>query len=45
LTANPVASSAQGLQQLLCVVVLLIVLVATIYAGWIGIINFSRIGV
>jgi len=30
---------------MLCVLVILIVLLATLYAGWIGISNFSRIGV
>lgn len=43
----PVDSPAlgTGLTRLLCIVVLLVVILAVVYAGWIGIINFSRIGV
>jgi hypothetical protein len=40
-----VASSAHSVQRLLCVVVLLVVLLAVVYASWIGIVNFSRIRV
>jgi hypothetical protein len=45
LADNVVASSAHGLQRLLCLVVLLLMLLATLYAGWIGAVNFSRIRV
>jgi hypothetical protein len=45
LADSVVASSAHGLQRLLCLVVLLVILLAVLYAGWIGIVNFSRIRV
>ena len=38
-------SQSRHLATMLCVLVILIVLLATLYAGWIGISNFSRIGV
>jgi hypothetical protein len=38
-------SPPSGLQRLLCIVVLLIVALAAVYAVWIGVGNFSRIGV
>jgi len=33
------------LTRTLCVVIVLIMVAAVVYAGWIGILNFSRIGV
>ena len=45
LSAGPVTAFPPGLQRLLCLVVLLIVVLATLYAGWVAISNFSRIGV
>ena len=39
------ASRSYALTRTLCLVIVLIVVVAVIYAGWIGISNFSRIGV
>ena len=45
LSAGPVTTLPPGLQRLLCLVVLVIVVLATLYAGWIAISNFSRIGV
>jgi hypothetical protein len=45
LPANVAAAHQGGLQRLLCIVVLVVIVLATIYAGWIGISNFSRIGV
>ena len=44
-SAEPVTALPPGLQRLLCLVVLVIVLLATLYAGWVAIGNFSRIGV
>ncbi len=40
-----VASRPQTLTRALCVLVLAIMIIAVIYAAWIGIGNFSRIGV
>ncbi len=34
-----------GLTRWLCVVVLVVMAAAVVYAGWIGVINFSRIHV
>jgi hypothetical protein len=34
-----------GLERLPCIVVLVVIVLATLYAGWIGISNFSRIHV
>ena len=45
LSAEPVTALPPGLQRLLCLVVLVIVLLATLYAGWVAVSNFSRIGV
>ena len=45
LSAEPAQLSPPGLQRLLCLVVLVIVVLATLYAGWVAISNFSRIGV
>jgi len=39
------ASRAHPLTRTLCLVIVLIMVAAVIYAGWIGILNFSRIGV
>lgn len=39
------ASRSDALTRTLCLVIVLIVVVAVVYAGWIGISNFSRIGV
>jgi hypothetical protein len=44
-SAEPVTALPLGVQRLLCLVVLVIVLLATLYAGWVAIGNFSRIGV
>ena len=44
-SAEPVTALPLGLQRLLCLVVLVIVVLATLYAGWVAIGNFSRIGV
>ena len=38
-------SAPRPLTTTLCLVVILIVVLATVYAGWIGVTNFSRIGV
>jgi hypothetical protein len=38
-------SRASGLQRLLCIVVLILIAVAVLYAAWIGISNYSRIRV
>jgi len=45
LPAEPVTALPPGLQRLLCLVVLVIVALAMLYATWIAISNFSRIGV
>jgi hypothetical protein len=45
LSAEPVTAFPPGLLRLLCLVVLVIVVLATLYAGWVAISNFSRIGV
>ena len=47
---NTMPSSAPAfgtntLQRTLCIVVVLVVILATLYAGWIGVANFSRIRV
>ena len=42
--ASP-ASRSEALTRALCVVFVLIMVIAVIYAAWIGIGNFSRIGV
>lgn len=39
----PVAGT--GLTRLLCLVVFIVMAAAVVYAGWIGVINFSRIHV
>jgi hypothetical protein len=39
------APSGQRLPRLLCAVVLLVILLAVLYAGWVGLTNFSRIRV
>lgn len=39
------ASRSHTLVRTLCVVVFVIMIVAVIYATWIGVSNFSRIGV
>jgi hypothetical protein len=39
------ASHSYPLTRTLCLVIVLIMVAAVIYAGWIGILNFSRIGV
>ena len=38
-------SRSYPLTRTLCLVIVLIMVAAVIYAGWIGILNFSRIGV
>jgi hypothetical protein len=43
--AQSVGFPAHTLQRGLCIFVLLIMLIAVIYTAWIGIGNFSRIGV
>jgi hypothetical protein len=43
--ASVVAVRGLGLQRLLCLVVVLLMVLATLYAGWIGIINYGRIRV
>ena len=45
LSAEPVTALPPGLPRLLCLVVLVIVALATLYATWVAISNFSRIGV
>ena len=45
MTASSTYSRPYTLQRALCLTVLLIVVIAVIYAAWIGIDNFSRIGV
>ena len=45
LSAEPVTTLSPGLQRLLCLVVLIIVVLATLYASWVAVSNFSRIGV
>jgi hypothetical protein len=45
LPANPAPASTRGLQRLFCIVVLVVIMLATLYAAWVGIINFSRIHV
>jgi hypothetical protein len=44
-TASSVAVRSHALQRALCLIVRVIVVLAVIYATWIGIGNFSRIGV
>ncbi len=45
LSAEPVTALPPSLQRVLCLVVLVIVVLSTLYAGWVAISNFSRIGV
>lgn len=45
MTASSIGVRSHALQRALCLVVVVIVVVAAIYATWIGIGNFSRIGV
>ena len=39
------ASRSYPLTRTLCLLIVLIMLAAVIYAGWIGLLNFPRIGV
>jgi len=43
--AHPAPVPSPGLQHVLFIVVLLVIVLAVLYATWIGISNFSRIGV
>ena len=43
--STSVDSSAPVLQRALCLIVVVIMALAVLYAAWIGIGNFSRIGV
>jgi hypothetical protein len=45
LSAHLTVSRRPGPERLLGIVVLVVILVAALYAGWIGISNFSRIHV
>ena len=45
MTASSVAVRTHALQRALCLIVVVVVLLAVIYAAWIAIGNFSRIGV
>jgi hypothetical protein len=45
LPPNPPPASTRGLQRLLCIIVLVVIVLATLYATWVGISNFSRIHV
>lgn len=45
MTASSVAVRTHALQRGLCLIVVVVVLLAVIYAAWIAIGNFSRIGV
>ena len=45
MTASSVGFRSHALQRALCLIVVAIVVLAVIYAAWIGIDNFSRIGV
>ncbi len=42
---SPVDSRRRTVERALCFVVVAIMVIAVIYAAWIGIANFSRIGV
>ena len=42
---EPAPVPRPALPGLLCLVVMLLILLSVLYAGWIGISNFSRIGV
>ena len=44
-TTSSVTSRPDTLLQALCVIVILAIVIAVVYAAWIGISNFSRIGV
>jgi hypothetical protein len=44
-TAPSVTVRSHALQRALCLVVVIVVALAVIYASWIAISNFSRIGV
>ena len=39
------ASSYDNLLRVLCIVVFVTIVISVVYAAWIGIANFSRIGV
>jgi hypothetical protein len=45
LADSSVTASADALLRILCVVVFAIIAAAVVYAAWIGISNYSRIGV
>ena len=45
MTASSIAVRSHALQRALCLIVVLIVILAVIYATWIAVGNFSRIGV
>jgi len=45
LPAHPAVSRRPRLEWLLCIVVLTVIMLAALYAGWIGISNFSHIRV
>lgn len=45
MTASSVAVRSHALQRALCLIVVVIVVLAVIYATWIAFGNFSRIGV
>ena len=45
MTASSVGFRSHALQRALCLIVVAIVVLAVLYAAWIGIDNFSRIGV
>jgi hypothetical protein len=45
MASTPARLGVDSLQRILCLVVLVLVLLAGLYAGWIGAINFSRIRV
>jgi hypothetical protein len=44
-TASVIPFRSHMLPRALCVIVVLIVVIAAMYSAWIGINNFSRIGV
>ena len=45
LSTSDVAARGLALQRILCIVILALMVVATLYAGWIGIANYPRIRV
>ena len=45
MSTSDVAARGLALQRILCIVVVALMVVATLYAGWIGIANYSRIRV